>query len=92
MSGSWRGKNPIQRNAIIALAHFKDETAIPDLAQLLKDDHRPMIRSTCAWALGEIGTEASKEVLEEVITTEKESDVQKEIERALEQIEKEVEA
>lgn len=25
MSGAWRGKNPIQRNAIIALAHFKEQ-------------------------------------------------------------------
>ena len=25
VSGSWRGKNPIQRNAILALAHFKEE-------------------------------------------------------------------
>ena len=25
MSGSWRGKKPIQRNAILALAHFKEE-------------------------------------------------------------------
>ena len=26
LSGSWRGKKPIQRNALIALAHYKDET------------------------------------------------------------------
>lgn len=92
MSGAWRGKNPIQRNAIIALAHFKDETAISDLAELLKNDHRPMIRSTCAWALGEIGTNESKVALEEALMKEKESSVRKEIERALEQLKKEVEA
>ena len=31
MSGAWRGKNPIQRNAIIALAHFKEQAAVPTL-------------------------------------------------------------
>lgn len=25
-AGAWRGKKPIQRNAIIALAHFNEET------------------------------------------------------------------
>ena len=29
-------KKPIQRNAIIALAHFKDQTAVPDLIELIK--------------------------------------------------------
>src|SRR5699024_12278752 len=28
VSGFWRGKNPLQRNAIIALANFKDYTLI----------------------------------------------------------------
>ena len=35
VSGSWRGKNPIQRNAIIALAHFKEEEAVPELIEML---------------------------------------------------------
>ena len=34
VSGAWRGKNPIQRNAIIALAHFKDESALDDLNEI----------------------------------------------------------
>ena len=57
MSGSWRGKNPIQRNAIIAFAHFKEESAVPELIELLQNDPRPVIRGTIAWALGRIGTE-----------------------------------
>lgn len=36
VSGSWRGKKPIQRNAILALAHFKEEAAIPDLIDVLQ--------------------------------------------------------
>ena len=38
VAGSWRGKKPIQRNAIIALAHFKDETAIPELVDVLENE------------------------------------------------------
>ena len=45
-------KNPIQRNALIALAHFKDESAVPELARLIKEDPRAMMRGTVAWALG----------------------------------------
>ena len=37
VSGSWRGKKPIQRNAILALAHFKDETALPELISVMQD-------------------------------------------------------
>src|SRR5690606_4711161 len=44
VSGSWRGKKPIQRNAIIALAHYKDETAEEDLIKVMTEDPRPVIR------------------------------------------------
>ena len=37
---------PIQRNAIIALAHFKEESAIPELKEVALNDPRPMIRGT----------------------------------------------
>lgn len=33
VAGSWRGKKPIQRNAIIALAHFKETDALPELIE-----------------------------------------------------------
>ena len=55
VSGSWRGKKPIQRNAILALAHFKDETALPELISVMQEDPRPVIRGTAAWAIGKIG-------------------------------------
>lgn len=38
MAGSWRGKKPIQRNAIIILARYKDKTAVPDLIDCLQND------------------------------------------------------
>ncbi|PID14146.1 tRNA epoxyqueuosine(34) reductase QueG [Sporosarcina sp. P34] len=84
MSGSWRGKNPIQRNALIALAHFKDESAIPELTRLIKEDPRPMIRGTAAWALGEIGTTEGHEVLKEVLLIEEDEFVIREITQAME--------
>ena len=55
VSGSWRGKKPIQRNAIIALAHFKEVSAVPTLLEVLVKDERPVMRGTAAWALGRIG-------------------------------------
>ncbi|MGG0643417.1 tRNA epoxyqueuosine(34) reductase QueG [Sporosarcina gallistercoris] len=83
MSGSWRGKNPIQRNAILALAHFKEESAIPDLVQLLETDPRPMIRNTCAWAIGEIGTEMGRAALERLLETEADDTVIEEMKKAV---------
>ncbi|EFR30843.1 tRNA epoxyqueuosine(34) reductase QueG [Eremococcus coleocola] len=54
LAGSWRGKKPLQRNAIIALANMRDQTAIPLLLQLMEEDPRPVIRGTSAWALSVI--------------------------------------
>ena len=34
LAGAWRGKKPIQRNAILALAHFNEVDAIPELKKL----------------------------------------------------------
>ncbi len=39
--GHGEGKKPIQRNAIIALAFFKDETAVSELISVLQKDVRP---------------------------------------------------
>ncbi|AKO91173.1 tRNA epoxyqueuosine(34) reductase QueG [Priestia filamentosa] len=83
VSGSWRGKKPIQRNAIIALAHFKDETAVPELIKLLKADVRPVIRGTAAWALGKIGTNEAVSELEMALLKEKEEEVIEEIKKGL---------
>ncbi|MGM9988431.1 MAG: tRNA epoxyqueuosine(34) reductase QueG [Bacillaceae bacterium] len=83
VAGSWRGKNPIQRNAIIGLAHFKDKTAIPLLIEMLKKDARPMIRQTAAWALGEIGEADILEILEQLLVREKEGQVQQAIEKTI---------
>ncbi|HLO12413.1 MAG TPA: tRNA epoxyqueuosine(34) reductase QueG [Pseudoneobacillus sp.] len=83
LSGSWRGKKPIQRNAIIALAHFKDQSAVDDLITVLNKDSRPVIRGTAAWALGKIGGEAAKLALEKANEIETEDDVKIEIKKGL---------
>ncbi|WP_068986053.1 MULTISPECIES: tRNA epoxyqueuosine(34) reductase QueG [Lysinibacillus] len=83
VSGSWRGKKPIQRNAILALAHFKEEAAVPDLVALLKKDERPVIRGTAAWALGKIGGEQAQSALLEAKVKEQDEEVLVEINKGL---------
>lgn len=83
MSGSWRGKKPIQRNAIIALAHFKEQEAVPDLIELMKKDERPVIRGTAAWAVGKIGGPLAEQALRTALEKEKDAEVIKEIEKGL---------
>lgn len=82
-AAAWRGKKPIQRNAIIAVAHYKDRTAIPALIQLLKQDERPVIRGTAAWALGKIGGEEAKAALKQAYNREQDETVIMEIEQAI---------
>lgn len=83
VSGSWRGKKPIQRNAILALAHFKEAAAIPDLLELLKKDERPVIRGTAAWALGKIGGEGVVQALLAAKEREQDDEVLVEINKGL---------
>lgn len=86
MSGSWRGKKPIQRNAIIALAHFRDQSAIPLLIDLLQKDSRPVIRGISAWALSKIGGPDIEEVLMQALQREQDEEVLQEIRLGIERI------
>ncbi|KQL55821.1 MULTISPECIES: tRNA epoxyqueuosine(34) reductase QueG [Bacillaceae] len=84
MAGSWRGKKPIQRNAIIALAHYKEESALPTLCELLRNDPRPVIRGTSAWAIGKISnSEKEEKALEDAKKNEQDENVLSEIEKGL---------
>ncbi|MED1781596.1 tRNA epoxyqueuosine(34) reductase QueG [Brevibacillus fortis] len=85
-SSSWRGKKPIQRNAILALAHFKDRTAVPHLERLLFEDPRPVIRGTAAWALGKIGGVQAQEALISAKAKEDSPEVVEEIEKGMSMI------
>jgi len=51
MACSWRGKNPIQRNAIYALANMKSVSSIPLLEELASNDPREEIRDGASWAI-----------------------------------------
>ena len=86
VSGSWRGKKPIQRNAIIALAHFKDQTAVPDLIELIKNDVRPVIRGTAAWALGKIGDKEALDTLMNLREKEKDQEAIEEMSKGIEML------
>lgn len=84
VSGSWRGKKPIQRNAIIALAHYKDDTAIPELMMVMKEDPRPVLRGTAAWALGKIGGRDALDALKHASAVEQHEEVLNEISKGIE--------
>ncbi|TCZ77701.1 tRNA epoxyqueuosine(34) reductase QueG [Paenibacillus albiflavus] len=81
-ASSWRGKKPIQRNAIIGIGNFKDRSSVPLLNKLLRDDDRPEIRATAAWALGKIGDSDAEIAIEVALLREKEKVVLDALERA----------
>ena len=54
IAGSWRGKNILQRNAIIALANLHDRNAIVKLMEIIDKNNNPIHTATAIWALGEI--------------------------------------
>ncbi|XJS10585.1 tRNA epoxyqueuosine(34) reductase QueG [Aerococcaceae bacterium WGS1372] len=68
MAGSWRGKKPLQRNAIIALANYKERSAVPRLLQVIEEDPRPIIRGTAAWAVGVIMESSPNEEIVEFLS------------------------
>lgn len=76
MSGSWRGKKPLQRNAIIALANLNDTSAVPKLLEVIEKDPRPLIRATAAYAVGWLsqpGNTAIVDFLRAAYETERDS-------------------
>lgn len=86
-SAAWRGKKPIQRNAILALAHFKDVAAVPGLIEVLQKDPRPTLREAAAWALGRIGGEAALNGLISGKTKEKNEEVLVQIDKSIKLLE-----
>lgn len=84
-AAAWRGRKPIQRNAILALGNFRDVTAVPQLTRLLRTDDRPEIRGTAAWALGRIGGEEAHQALEAALAKEQDEAARRELVKALSQ-------
>jgi epoxyqueuosine reductase len=81
-AASWRGKKPIERNAIIALGNFKDESALPILIEKLQSDPRPVIRATAAWSIVRIGGEMAIQAIHNALLHEKDPDIIPELEKA----------
>ncbi len=85
-SSAWRGKKPIQRNAVIALGNFKEASAVPDLIRVLEQDTRPVLRGTAAWSLARIGGEQAKSALLEASMKETDEEALQAIANALAQL------
>lgn len=84
-SAAWRGRKPIQRNALIGLGNFRDAESVPDIAVVLRDDPRPELREAAAWALGRIGNQEALDGLREARSKEESVEVLDAIDKALEQ-------
>ncbi|NBC73198.1 tRNA epoxyqueuosine(34) reductase QueG [Paenibacillus sacheonensis] len=82
-ASAWRGRKPIQRNAVIALGNFKDTASVPALEEVLRGDPRFELRATAAWALGRIGGDSAKAALVKSRDSEKDIAVQEALGAAL---------
>ena len=70
------------RNVLVAIGNWGDKRAIPALEGALADDE-PLVRSHAAWALGRIGGNTARRMLQTRLTIETESEVITEIQDAL---------
>ena len=68
VAGSWRGKNILQRNAIIALANANDRSAIPKMLEIIDKGQNPIHVATAIWALSQLVREAHPEMVELVMS------------------------
>lgn len=82
-AASWRGRKPIQRNALIGLGNFRDAESVPDVAKVLREDPRFELRATAAWALGRIGSAEAEAALNASLQTEENEEVRHAAEKAL---------
>lgn len=81
-SAAWRGKKPIQRNAVIALGNFKEQSAVPKLTEILLKEARPEMRGAAAWALGRIGGVEALAAVEQALQGESDDNVRGMLSRA----------
>jgi len=82
-AAGWRGKTTLQRNAVIALGNSKDRDAVKDLARILENDARPLIRLHAAWALGQLGGRKAALALGKSAERDPEETVRREVLAAL---------
>lgn len=69
MSGAWRGKNTLKRNAIILLGNTKDGKNLDLLVDQLRDPS-PMIREYAAWGILNIDPLSGKAIVERAMEGE----------------------
>lgn len=81
-SAAWRGKMPIQRNAIIGLGNFKETAAIPKLKEIVLKEPRPELRGTAAWALGKIGGPEALAAVKQALEQEEHEQVREMLHKA----------
>lgn len=86
-AAAWRGKKPIQRNAIIALGTFKDQSSVSLLRNIMQNDERPVMRETAVWSLSKIGGQEALDALEEAQHNEQDKTVQEALEKGLAKLE-----
>ena len=72
------------RNVAVALGNWGAPEAVPALAVALNDEE-PLVRGHAAWALGRIGTEATRQALRGREEVEADAWVREEIAAALEE-------
>lgn len=74
MAGSWRGKNILKRNSIIALGNTNNIDSIQLLKEALKDSS-PMIREYAAWSILKIDYEMGRSAVVNAIKIERNENV-----------------
>ncbi|WP_077369959.1 tRNA epoxyqueuosine(34) reductase QueG [Anaerosalibacter sp. Marseille-P3206] len=89
MAGSWRGKNVLKRNCLIALGNMKNKHNIPLLKKVLLDSS-PMVREYAAWAILKTDYNIGVKAVAEVIKVEKDIDVKEEMQRLLKYFHKKI--
>lgn len=82
MSGAWRGKNILKRNAIIALGNIRDKSSIKLLKTALHDES-PMIREYAAWSLIRIDKEEGVKLIRERLFKENDIEAFEEMRRLI---------
>ena len=70
------------RNVLVAIGNWGQPRAVPALKNALTDDE-PLVRSHAAWALGKIGGDTAKQILQKQLNIETEKEVITEIQDAL---------
>ena len=79
----WRAKRRgLLRNAAIALGNCRAVEAVPALVLGL-EDHEPLVRGACAWALGQLGDSRTADALAHRMAAEADDEVRGEIAAAL---------